>query len=56
MIQGMPFMADLTMLKSEGIDVILGMDWCCHDDQSDRTQWEPGGVVADAVVPPMCGS
>ena len=56
MIQGMPFMADLTLLKSEGIDVILGMDWCCRDDQSDRTQWEPGGVVADAVVPPMCGS
>ena len=27
MIQGMPFMADLTVLKSEGIDVILGMDW-----------------------------
>ena len=27
MIQGMPFMADLTVLKSEGIDVVLGMDW-----------------------------
>ena len=27
MIQGMPFMADLTVLKSEGIDVILGLDW-----------------------------
>jgi hypothetical protein len=27
MIQGMPFMADLTVLKLEGIDIILGMDW-----------------------------
>jgi len=27
MIQGMPFMANLTMLKLEGIDVILGMVW-----------------------------
>ena len=27
MIHGMPFTADLTVLKSEGIDVILGMDW-----------------------------
>jgi hypothetical protein len=26
MIQGMSYMADLTVLKSEGIDVILGMD------------------------------
>jgi hypothetical protein len=27
MIQGLPFIADLTVLPSEGIDVILGMDW-----------------------------
>jgi hypothetical protein len=27
MIQGLPFTADLTVLPSEGIDVILGMDW-----------------------------
>jgi hypothetical protein len=27
MIQGLPFTADLTVLQSEGIDVILGMDW-----------------------------
>ena len=27
MIQGMPFMADLTVLKSAGTDIILGMDW-----------------------------
>jgi hypothetical protein len=26
-IQGLPFTADLTVLPSEGIDVILGMDW-----------------------------
>jgi hypothetical protein len=27
MIQGLPFTAELTVLPSEGIDVILGMDW-----------------------------
>ena len=27
MIHGLPFLADLTVLKSDGIDVILGMDW-----------------------------
>jgi hypothetical protein len=27
MIQGLPFTADLTVLPSKGIDVILGMDW-----------------------------
>jgi hypothetical protein len=27
MIQGLSFTADLTVLPSEGIDVILGMDW-----------------------------
>jgi hypothetical protein len=27
MIQGLLFTADLTVLPSEGIDVILGMDW-----------------------------
>jgi hypothetical protein len=27
MIQGLPFTPDLTVLKSDGIDVILGMDW-----------------------------
>jgi hypothetical protein len=27
MIQGLPFIADLTVLKSDRIDVILGMDW-----------------------------
>ena len=27
MIHGLPFLADLTVLKLDGIDVILGMDW-----------------------------
>jgi hypothetical protein len=27
MIQGLPFIADLTVLPSEVIDIILGMDW-----------------------------
>jgi hypothetical protein len=27
MIQGLPFTVDLIVLPSEGIDVILGMDW-----------------------------
>ena len=26
-IEGHPFLADLTLLPSEGLDVILGMDW-----------------------------
>jgi len=26
-IEGYPFLADLTLLPSEGLDVILGMDW-----------------------------
>jgi hypothetical protein len=26
-IEGYPFLADLTLLPSKGLDVILGMDW-----------------------------
>ena len=26
-IEGHPFLADLTLLTSDGLDVILGMDW-----------------------------
>jgi len=29
-IEGYPFLADLTLLPSEGLDVILGMDWLTH--------------------------